>query len=110
LSLHTSRRVGGNSLAYAAAWLAAVDLCIPRPEAHVLAEWRSFGPRGSLRMPKTDYATAAAGHRFQLAASDSSAWSVAHVSVEVSSDVVLLVDVSDVDWLDADVLAEAAST
>ena len=57
-----------------------------------------------------DYATAAEGHKFQSAASDSNAWSVAHASVEVSSDVVLPVDVSDAVWLDDDVLAEAAST
>ena len=47
-----------------------------------------------------DYATAAAGHKFQSAASDSNAWSVAHVSVEVSADVVLPVDESDATWPD----------
>src|SRR3954452_20236782 len=52
---------------------------------------------------------AASGHKFHSAASDSNAWSVARVSVEVSSDVVLSVDVSDAVWLDADVLADAAN-
>ena len=48
-----------------------------------------------------DYATAAAGHRFQSAASDSQAWSIVHVSVEVSADVVLAADESDATWPNA---------
>jgi hypothetical protein len=69
------------------------------------------------RFPQNDrscrplyYATAAVGHKSQSVASDSNAWSVAHVSVEVSSDVVFRVDVADAIWLDGNVLAEAAST
>ncbi len=52
--------------------------------------------------------TGVADHRFQSAASASHAWSVAHASVDVSSDDVLPDDGSDVIWPNADARADAA--